>query len=55
MSTISGFLTDYKTEFGERKLRKLISEVSNAKRFNTFIQECSTRSILPTPPLSSKP
>lgn len=49
MSTITGYLSDYKKEFGERKLRKLILEVSSAKRFNSFIHECLTRSILPNP------
>ena len=49
MSIISEYITFYKTEFGERKLRKLISEVSRAKRFKSFIQECNTRGILPNP------
>lgn len=49
MNTINSFLTDYKTEFGERNLRKLINEVNSAKRFNSFIVECKTRRLLPNP------
>lgn len=49
MSTLAGYLTDYRIEFGERKFRKLISEVSDAKRFNIFIQECITTGVLPNP------
>lgn len=49
MDNITGFLHDYKIEFGERKLRKLEGEISSAKRCISFISECRVRKILPSP------
>ena len=48
-SKIDQFLLSYKSEYGEMKLRGLISDVNSGKRFNRFIEDCKHQNFLPNP------
>ena len=42
-------LADYKKEFGDRRFRKLNSEINEAKRFKKFIEISLDQILLPNP------
>lgn len=44
---LNKFISTYKSEFGERKFRKIESDVNTGQRFNVFLSECKQRKFLP--------